>query len=307
VKIVLAGATGAIGRPLLRRLVEAGHDVTALTRRPERTRELNAAGANGVVCDVLDRSAVLKAVAEVGPDVVMDQTTALPQRYDPRRMELFYRDKLPLRLRGTPNLFEAAAAASARIVFQSVAFLYAPDGEPTIVDEDAPTIDEEGPPPWNLAMPLIRALEQRAVDQGGLVLRYGWFYGPGTHFDVGQIADDVRRRRMPVVGRGEGLWSFIHVHDAAEATVAALAWPGSGILNVVDDDPIAVKEWLPIYAASLGAKPPLRVPVFAARLAAGAMAVHSMTRLPGASNARARRELAWEPRHRTVREAFRAG
>jgi nucleoside-diphosphate-sugar epimerase len=303
-RILLAGATGAIGRPLVKRLVAEGHEVTGLTRRPEKVAELEAAGARGVVCDVLDRRAVLDVAAEAGPDVVMDQTTDLPQHFDPAKMELFYKDMLPLRLRGTPNLFEAAAACRARLIFQSIAFLYAPNGAPRAVDEDAPTVGSDGPPPWNLAMPVIGALEQRAVDMGGTVLRYGWFYGPGTHFDDGQTARDVKRRRMPVVGNGAGLWSFIHVDDAAEATVRALGWPGHGILNIVEDQPQPARTWIPAYAKTLGAKRPFRVPAFIARKAAGDMAVHSMTLLPGASNARARRELGWAPRHAAVRDGF---
>lgn len=303
-RILLAGATGAIGRQLVPRLVAAGHEVVGLTRRPERVEQLERAGATGVVCDVKDRRRVLDLVAETGPDVVMDQTTDLPQHYDAAKMEDFYKDMLPLRLRGTPNLFEAAEKAGARLVFQSVAFLYAANGGPEVVDEDAPTVGADGPVPWNLAMPVITALEQRALDQGGLVLRYGWFYGPNTHFDCGQIAADVKRRRLPVVGSGAGLWSFIHVGDAADATVKALGHPGSGILNVVDDEPIALREWLPVYARTMGAKRPLRVPAFLARRLAGEMAVHTMTRIPGASNARAKDELGWQPAHPTVRDGF---
>jgi nucleoside-diphosphate-sugar epimerase len=303
-RILLAGATGAIGRPLLPRLVAAGHEVTGLTRRPERVAQIEAAGARGVVCDVKDRQALLDLVAETGPDVVMDQTTDLPQRYDPSRMDRFYEDMLPLRLRGTPNVFEAAASCGARLFFQSIAFLYAANGRPAVVAEDAPTIGADGPPPWNLAMPVITALEQRAVDQGGVVLRYGWFYGPGTHFDEGQTYEDVRRRRLPVVGNGAGLWSFIHVDDAAEATVRALDWPGSGIFNVVDDEPMPARQWIPAYAKEIGAKRPFRVPAFLARRVAGEMAVHTMTTLPGASNAKARSELGWRPGHSSVRTGF---
>lgn len=303
-RILLAGATGAIGRPLVPRLVAAGHEVTGLTRKPERIAQLEQAGARGVVCDVKDRRKLLDVVAETGPEVVMDQTTDLPQHYDASRMDEFYGDMIPLRLQGTPNLFEAAASCGARLFFQSVAFLYAPDGRPSVVAEDAAVVGADGPPPWNLAMPVITALEQRAVDQGGVVLRYGWFYGPGTHFDDGQMHAEVSRRRLPIVGNGAGLWSFIHVDDAAEATVTALTWPGTGILNVVDDEPIPAKQWLPAYAKAIGAKRPFRVPAFVARRVAGPMAVHTMTSLPGASNAKARRELGWEPRHRSVRTGF---
>jgi nucleoside-diphosphate-sugar epimerase len=304
-RILLAGATGAIGRPLVPRLVAAGHDVVGLTRRQDRVAQLEQAGARGVVCDVMDRRRLLEIAADTNPDVVMDQTTDLPQHYDPSKMDRFYDRMLPLRLQGTPNLFDAAAQTGARLFFQSVAFVYAPNGSPSVVNEDAPTIGADGPPPWHMAMPAITALEQRALDQDGVVLRYGWFYGPGTHYDDGQLYKDVSRRRLPVVGNGAGLWSFIHVDDAAEATVKALDWRGSGIFNVVDDEPIPAKEWIPEYASTIGAKRPLRVPAFIAKRVAGPMAVHTMTALPGASNEKARRELGWEPARSSVRTGFR--
>ena len=304
-RILLAGATGAIGRPLVPKLVAAGHEVTGLTRRPERLAQSEQAGGRGVGCDVKDRAALLDVVAETRPEIVLDETTDLPQHYDASRMDRFYEDMIPLRLQGTPNLFEAAASCGAKLLFQSIAFLYAPNGRPGVAAEDAPTVGADGPPPWNLAMPVITALEQRAVDQGGVVLRYGWFYGPGTHFDDGQMYEEVRKRRLPVVGNGAGLWSFIHVDDAAEATVRALEWQGSGILNIVDDEPIAAKQWVPEYAKAIGAKRPFRVPAFIAKRVGGDMAVHTMTALPGASNEKARRELGWQPVRSTVRTGFR--
>ena len=306
-RILLAGATGALGTPLTRRLLDAGHEVIGLTRRPDRARDLDAAGARGVVCDVLERDAVLRAATEAEPDVVMDQTTALPQRYDSRKMDTFYRDMVPLRLRGTPNLFDAAAATGARLFFQSVAFLYAP-GEPArLRTEDDPAFLDGAPYPWDMALPVIVALEGRAIDLGGVVLRYGLFYGPGTHFDEGnQLAEDISRRRMPVVGRGEGMGSFIHVDDAAAATVKAVEWEGTGILNIVDDEPLPSRDWVRVVAESLGAGRPMRVPKVVARLAAGPLPLHMATSLPGASNARARRELGWAPRYPSLREGLRA-
>ncbi|HEX8206928.1 MAG TPA: NAD(P)-dependent oxidoreductase, partial [Solirubrobacteraceae bacterium] len=217
-KVLLAGATGAIGRPLTKRLVEAGHEVVGLTRREDRLAEVEAAGARGVVCDVTERRAVLAIAGEVRPDVVMDQTTALPQRYDPRKMEKFYEQMVPLRLVGSPNLIEAAQAVGAKSAFQSIAFMYAP-GNGRVCTEDDPPYERDAPFPWDLALPAIIALERRVVDIGGLVLRYGMFYGPETHFDTGQIAEDVGRRRFPVVGKGTGVFSFVHVEDAADATV----------------------------------------------------------------------------------------
>jgi nucleoside-diphosphate-sugar epimerase len=304
-RILLGGATGAIGRPLVPGLVAAGHEVIGLTRRPERIADLEAAGARGVVCDVIDRDATLALADEVRPDLVLDETTALPQFFDARRMDEFYAGMVELRLRGTPNLIEAAERTGARIAFQSIAFLYAPGDNGRPRTEDDPTYDQDAPFPWNLALPMIVALEQRVAGMGGLVLRYGWFYGPGTHFDEGQTALDVRRRRMPIVGRGTGMWSFIHVDDAAAATVAAVEAGLTGIVNVVDDEPLAMREWLPAYARSLGAKKPLRVPAWPVRRLAP-LAAHYATTLPGASNARARSELGWAPRFRSAREGFRA-
>ena len=306
-RILLAGATGAIGRPLVRRLAEAGHDVVGLTRRPEKVAEIDAAGAQGVVCDVRDRTALLSVVGGAQPDVVMDQTTALPQKFDTRKPDQFYRDMIPLRLHGTPNLFEAAAKADARLVFQSIAFLYAPNGRPGPRSEDDEPFVEGAPVPWDQALPVIVALERRCVDQGGVVLRYGAFYGPGTHLDGdNQFAADIRKRHVPVAGNGAGTQSFIHVDDAAEATVRALEWDGSGILNIVDDHPMPLREWLPAAADALGAKRPLRVPAFLARWVAGDLAVHMATTMPPASNAKARRELGWEPRYPSLREGLRA-
>jgi nucleoside-diphosphate-sugar epimerase len=307
VKILLAGATGALGGPLTRQLVAAGHEVTGLTRRPDRARDLDAAGARGVVCDVLERDAVLRAAAEAEPDVVMDQTTALPQRYDARKMDTFYRDMIALRLRGTPNLFDAAASTGARLFFQSVAFLYAPDGSARLRTEDDPAFLDGAPYPWDMALPVTVALEQRALDVGGVVLRYGMFYGPGTHFaDGNQLAEDIRRRRLPVVGRGSGMGSFIHVEDAAAATVRAVEWDGTGILNIVDDEPLPSREWVRVAAEALGAGRPMRVPKVVARLAAGPLPVHMATTLPGVSNARAKRELGWAPRYPSLRQGMGA-
>jgi nucleoside-diphosphate-sugar epimerase len=308
VRILLAGATGAIGRPLVPRLVAAGHEVVALTRRAKKVDELTAAGADARVCDVRDREATLAVANEVRPDVVLDETTDLPQRYDPQRMDLFYKDMGPLRLLGTPNLMDAALLHDARFMFQSVAFLHQPRAGGGLRTEDDPPYLDDPPPPWNAALPIIAALEQRTVDRGGTVLRYGFFRGPHTHMAPGgQIHDDVKARRMPVVGGGAGVFSFIDVRDAAEATAKAVDWDGQGILQVVDDEPIAARDWIPLFAKELGAKPPFKVPAWIARRVAGPMAVHWSTTLQGASNARAKAELGWEPAHRTVRDGFLIG
>ena len=304
-RVLVAGATGAIGRPLVRQLVEAGHEVVGLTRRPEKVAELDAAGARGVVCDVCDRAAVMAVVGGAQPHVVMDQTTALPQRFEARKMFDFYRGMIGLRLVGTPNLFEAADRQGARLLFQSVAFLYAPDGTPRLRTEDDAPYLEDAPFPWDMALPPIVALEQRALALGGVVLRYGSFYGPGTHFDHGnQFGEDLKKRRLPIVGRGGGVMSFIHVEDAAAATVRVLDWDGSGILNIVDDTPIPNREWVPAMAKAVGAARPMRVPRLLARLASGPLPVHMATTMPGASNRRAREALGWRPRYPSIRDGL---
>lgn len=306
-RVLLAGATGAIGRPLVRRLVEAGHDVVGLTRRADRVAGLEAAGARGVVCDVLDLDSLRRAAADAQPDLVMDQTTDLPQRYDPRHMDVFYRGMTPLRLIGSPNLLDVAREQGARHVFQSIAFTYPPDGPDRLRTEDDPLWLEGAPAPWDSALPMIAAQERRTVAWGGQVQRYGFFYGPGTHFDRGgQFHDDITRRRLPIVGRGEGMGSFIHVEDAAAAAVAALDHPEPGILNVVDDHPMPAREWIPIAARALGARPPRRVPAFVARPIAGPMGMHVSTTMPGVSNARAKERLGWAPQYPSVLDGLRA-
>lgn len=312
-KVLLAGATGAIGRPLVRRLVDAGHDVVALTRRPDKVAALEQAGARGVVCDVCDRQALFALAAETAPDVIVDETTDLPQHYDGRRMRGFYDGMAPLRLIGTPNLMEAAYEHGARLIFQSIAFAYRPEPslpgtEQRLRTEDDPIFGFDGPEPWNWAMPVIGALEQRAAGYGGLVLRYGMFYGPHTHFvPGGQMYEDVRRRRLPIPGRGTGMGSFVHVDDAAAATVTAIERPEvAGILNVVDDEPLALSDWVPAFAEAIGAPKPLRVPLGLAKLLTGPLPLHYATTLPGTSNARAKEALGWTPAYPSVREGFRS-
>ncbi len=305
-RILLAGATGAVGRPLVRRLVDAGHSVVGLTRRPERVRALEEAGARGVLCDVIDLEAVRAAARDAEPELVMDQTTDLPQRYDPRRMDLFYKGMGPLRLIGSPNLLDVAREVGAKHVFQSIAFSYPPQGPARLRTEEDPIWTDGAPPPWDFALPMIGALEHRTVAHGGMVLRYGYFYGPGTHFDEGgQFHADIHKRRMAVVGSGAGLASFIHVDDAAAATVLAVERFTPGILNIVDDRPSPAREWIPAFAQSVGAPKPMRVPGLIARPLAGPLGMHFMTRMPGVSNARAKERLGWAPRYPSVLDGLR--
>jgi 2-alkyl-3-oxoalkanoate reductase len=306
-RVFVAGASGAIGRPLLPQLIAAGHEVTGTTRTEEGAETIRAAGARPAICDALDAQALHAAVIEAGPEVVVHQLTALPQRFDPRDKEI-YAPTNRLRSEGTRTLLDAARAAGARrMICQSIAFAYAPGPQPEVKDEDAP-LALGAPPPFGDAVRTIDEMERAVVGADGLeglVLRYGWFYGPGTYYaDDGSMAADVRRRRFPIIGKGTGLFSFVHVDDAASATVAAVERGASGIYNIVDDDPAPQREWLPVYAEAIGAKKPLRVPVWIARLVVGKIAAVASVQ-PGASNGKAKRELGWEPRWTSWRQGFR--
>ena len=305
-KVFVAGATGTIGRPLVRQLVEAGHEVVGMTSTEANLPQLQALGAEAVVCDALDATAVKEAVARVEADVAISQLTRLPKRgYDPRKVD--YEPTNRARAEGGHNVLQAARAAGARrFITQSIAFIYAPEGEMVKAEDAPPWVD--APKPFRSGVEPTLRHEREVVDSEGiqgLVLRYGWFYGPGTYYaSEGDIADRVRRRRFPIVGRGEGVFSFIHVEDAASATVAALDGGEAGTYNVVDDEPASLREWLPVYAEILHAKRPFRVPAWLARVTAGEFAAALSTGLRGASNAKAKRELAWQPSHASWREGF---
>jgi len=305
-EVFVAGATGVIGRPLVRLLIEAGHEVTGMTRSSERAGQLQAQGVRPVVCDALDGEALRSALLASRPDAVIHELTDIPPDLQPRK----YRTQLAatnrLRREGTRNLIAAAQAAGAkRIVAQSIAFAYAPSGD-WVKSEDAP-LALDAPAPMDEPVQAIADLERQVLAAQGIVLRYGFFYGPGTAFAPdGLYATLVRRRALPVLGNGEGMWSLIHVEDAAVATVAALERGSPGIYNVVDDEPARAGEWIPAYAAALGAKRPWRLPAWVGRLAAGGVAVAGMTTQRAASNAKAKRELGWTPEHSSWREGFTA-
>jgi 2-alkyl-3-oxoalkanoate reductase len=288
--------------------VAAGHEVTGSTRSPEKAEAIGAHGANGVVVDVFDAAALRAVMAEAAPEVVVHELTSLPERFEPRRKDL-YDATNRVRTDGTGNLIEGARAAGARrFICQSIAFSYAP--QPGRLHEEDDPLFTEAPSPFGEATGAVAHMERAVLDatgMDGLILRYGWFYGPGTYYaDDGAMAQDVRRRRFPVVGKGTGIFSFIHVDDAAAATVAAVGRGAPGVYNVVDDDPAPLREWLPVYARAIGAKPPRRVPLWLARLIAGGFVATMSTTLRGASNAKAKRELGWEPRWTSWREGFRA-
>jgi 2-alkyl-3-oxoalkanoate reductase len=306
-KVFLAGASGAIGRPLVRQLLAAGHEVTGMTRREENAEAIRAAGAKAVVCDVFDAAALERAVAEAAPEVVIHELTALPPRLDPKAKDEPLGPTNRLRGEGTRNLIAAARAAGARrLIAESVAFFYVPEGD-WVKTEDAPAF-AEAPRPFGEAGRALADLERQVTATEGLegiVLRYGWLYGPGTYYDSdGSQTADFHRGRMPIVGKGTGIFSFIQVEDAASATVAAVERGDPGIYNVVDDEPAAMSEWVPVFADAVGARKPRRVPVWLARLLAGSAAVGMATNQRGASNAKAKRELGWQPRYASWRQGF---
>jgi nucleoside-diphosphate-sugar epimerase len=306
-KVFVAGATGVVGRRLVPMLVEAGHGVVGMTRSQEKAGELREAGADSVVCDVFDPDGLREAIRAAAPEVVVHELTDLPAAIDPRRVSEQMAGNDRVRTEGTANLVSAALAAGARrIVAQSIAFAYAPVGGP-IKNEDDPLFTD-APEPWSRSVRAVSELERMVTATEGIegvALRYGFFYGPGSSYaSDGSLAGEVRRRRLPIVGAGRGIFSFIHVDDAAAATVAAVERGSPTVYNIVDDDPAPQREWVPRYAEVLGAKKPFRVPRLLARLLAGQYAVMLATELRGASNERAKRELDWSPRHPSWRQGF---
>jgi 2-alkyl-3-oxoalkanoate reductase len=309
-RIFLAGATGAIGRRLVPMLLAAGHDVTGTTRSPERAEQLRASGAAAVVLDALDQRAVTDALAAAAPEAVIHQLTSIPQRINPRTIARDFAINDRLRSEGTRILVDAARDAGAtRILVQSIAFAYAPGPSGTIHDEADPQMGaEDAPRPFRRSALALTELDRITLAAGGLVLRYGYFYGPGTALaPSGSTGEMLVKRRFPVVGGGGGVWSLVHIDDAARATVAALTAGASGAYNVVDDDPAPVSEWLPALARALRARPPQNVPAWLARPLAGSYGIYTMTRAQGASNARAKSELGWTPDLPSWGEGFRTG
>jgi nucleoside-diphosphate-sugar epimerase len=304
-RVFVAGASGAIGRPLLAALKHAGHTVVALTRSAAKVDKLRAAGAEPVVGDVFDAAGLARLVAAAAPDAVVHELTSIPDRVDPRRVARDLAATNRVRTEGTRNLIEAASAVKSvrRFVAQSIAFAYEPGA--TLRVESDPLV-QDPPPAFAPVLAAVRSLEaQVGALPHGVVLRYGYFYGPGTAYAAdGSFAADVKRRRVPIAGAGSGVFSFVHVEDAAAATCAALAASAVGTFNVVDDEPAALRDWLPEYAKTIGAPKPWRVPGLLARLAAGPYGAYLLLRQPGASNAKAKRALAWTPRRASWREGF---
>ena len=305
-RVFVAGGTGALGRRLVPQLVARGHEVTATTRSAGKAGELRAVGARPVVVDGLDGVAVGRAVAEAQPDAIVHQMTALAATADLRRFDRWFATTNELRTAGTRHLLAAAQASGVeKFVAQSyTGWNNSPTGEPVKSEEDP--LDPEPAKAQRESMAAIRYLEKAVVEAQltGIVLRYGNFYGPGASESLVEL---VRARRMPIVGWGTGVWSFIHLDDAAAATVAAVERGAAGVYNVADDDPAPVAEWLPRLAEAVGAKPPMRLPVWLARAAAGEVVVRWMTEGRGASNEKAKRELCWQLAWSSWRDGFRHG
>jgi nucleoside-diphosphate-sugar epimerase len=305
-RVFLAGGSGVIGRRLIPQLVAAGHEVAATTRHAAKVAMLQELGATAVVVDALDAQRLTKAVTDFEPEAVMNQLTDLPQRYNPRKLGPFYERTSRLRVEATRTLLAAARVAGAgRFVYQSIAFMYATAG-PSVLPEEAP-LALDAHEPFGSTVRATAAGEALALSADGLtgvVLRYGQLYGPGTYFAAeGDFARQARSRMLPIIGSGAGVFSFVHVDDAASAAVAALDH-GGGVYNIVDDDPATAREWVPAFCRDVHAPAPMHVPGLLAVLMAGRYAASTVQEGRGASNAKAKRELGWAPQHPTWRAGF---
>src|SRR5215207_275614 len=317
-KVFVAGATGVLGRELVPQLVARGHEVVGMTRSASKQDLVGSLGAQPVVADALDPDAVAQAVASAEPEVIVHQLTALSgpmSLRDARHPDRSSMARMTNRLRteGTDHLLAAGRAVGARrFVAQSFgAFRYARTGGPVLTEADP--LDPNPPGALRSVVEGLLYLEQAVtgIEWGeGLALRYGGFYGPGTSISLApdaQMAAPIRKRRLPIVGDGGGVFSYIHVEDAAAATAVAVERGRPGVYYVVDDEPAPAREWLPVLANALGAKPPRRVPRWLGRLLAGEAATLMMTEARGASNEKAKRELGWKPRYASWRQGFAQG
>lgn len=305
-KVFVAGATGAIGQQLVPQLVRAGHEVVGMTRSPSKQEQVRALGAEPVVADALDADQVADAVGRTQPDVIVHQLTSIGP-LDLRHFDQAFAMTNRLRREGTDHLLSAGQAVGVkRFVAQSFFAAYERIGGP--VKTEADSFGTGAAKEMRQTVEAIKHVEDAvlaATWTEGIVLRYGGFYGPGTSLGPdGEQTEAVRQRKFPVVGNGAAVWSFIHIADAAAATVAAIDHGRRGVYNVVDDEPAKVAEWLPELARTLGAKKPMHVPRFVGRLLTGEIGVAMMTELRGASNAKAKRELGWEPAHASWRQGF---
>jgi 2-alkyl-3-oxoalkanoate reductase len=302
-RIFVAGATGAVGQHLVPALIQAGHQVTATTRSTAKAQNLRETGATPAIVDGLDRDAVLRAVADAKPDVIVHQMTSLASMRSFRKFDQEFAVTNQLRTAGTDYLLEAAQAGNVgRFIAQSyIGWNNARTGSMIKTEEDP--LDPDPIPATRQSLRAIRHVEQAVPAAGGIVLRYGSFYGPGAS-DV--LLDMVRKHRMPVVGSGAGIWSFTEITDAAAAVIAAISNGDPGVYNVVDDEPAPVSEWLPYLAECLRAKRPTHLPAWLGRLLAGEVILAQMTQVRGSSNAKAKRDLGWQPAYPSWREGFPA-
>lgn len=310
-KVLVAGATGAVGKRLVPMLVAGGHEVVGLTRSDANAARLRSLGARAVSADALDAAAVRRAVLEAAPEAVIHQLTALTGVTNYRNFDREFAATNRLRTEGTEHLLGAALeAGTRRFVAQSYGgWTYQRTGSGLHVETDP--FDPAPPKRQTRSLAAIRHMEETVLGAAGIegvVLRYGAFYGPGTNVALdGDIATLVRKRKVPIIGDGGGVWAFCHVDDAGSAAIAAMERGAPGAYNVADDRPMPVAEWLPVLAEALGAKAPRHVPVWVGRLAAGDVGVSMMTQIEGMSNAKAKRELGWAPRYPSVREGFTRG
>ncbi|ACK65384.1 NAD-dependent epimerase/dehydratase [Rippkaea orientalis PCC 8801] len=298
-RIFVAGATGAIGRPLLDQLLVRGHDVVALTRSPETAQLLVAQGIESAIANVFDPDSVKTVIAHAQPEVVIEQLTALPRTYTRESMSATASLNTRIRLEGGANVLAAAQAAGVRrYLRQSIAFWGIPGAG--LADEETP-LSLDASPAVAADARIVTEIEHRLLQTPnveGIALRYGFFYGPGTWFNPdGDVGQQVRQQQFPIVGNGEGVWSWLHIEDAVIATVAAVEQGNRGVYLIVDDQPLAVCDWLPAFARSLNAPPPPQVSVEdALKMEGGADMVYYQTQMRGASNAKAKRELNFRPR-----------
>jgi nucleoside-diphosphate-sugar epimerase len=299
-RVFVAGASGAIGARLVPQLIERGHEVIGSFKSPGNAERVRALGAEPVALDLLDARAVRKAVLEAAPDAIVHEATALADMRFSRNFDRGFAQTNRLRTEGTDALLAAAREAGVRrYVSQSFASMrYVREGG--MVKTEGDPLDPDPLPAMRETSAAMRYLDQAVTDAGGIALRYGGFYGAAND----GLVEPVRKRQFPIVGDGGGVFSFVHLDDAAAATVLALDHDGGGIFNVVDDEPAPVRDWLPVLAEALGAKPPRHVPRWLARLFAGGAAVMMGTESRGASNAKAKRELGWTPRYPSWRQGF---
>jgi 2-alkyl-3-oxoalkanoate reductase len=306
-RIFVAGATGAVGSRLVPLLIAAGHSVVGLTRVSAKADAIRQTGAEAAVADASNRAAIVAVVSGARPDVIVHEMTSLSAANDLRRLDRSFALTNRLRTEGLNNLLAAARqAGTPRVVAQSFCgWPYARQG--SLVKSEDDTLDPEPPRELRRSLEAIRYLEHAVTtsrETAGVVLRYGAFYGPNTGLFDGPFIDRLRRRRVPLIGDANGWWSFLHVDDAAAATAIAIERGASGIYNIVDDDPAAVRDWLPALAAMLSARAPRRIPKWLARIVAGEHIVTLMTEARAGSNAKAKRELSWQPKHPSWREGF---